>query len=51
MSDRAKSLCLIFFDLNRKILQLDIDDNAEFLTSGGKISIKFLKISWLAECQ
>lgn len=38
--DRAKSLCVVLFDMNDETYRADINDNTVFLTSGGSIHIK-----------
>jgi hypothetical protein len=38
--DRAKSLCVVLFDMNDEIHRIDIPDHPVFLTSGGSIKIK-----------
>jgi len=38
--DRAKSLCVVLYDMNDEIYRADIDDNTVFLSSGGSIQIK-----------
>lgn len=38
--DRAKSLCVVLFDMNNEIYRVDVIDNPVFLTSGGAMQIK-----------